>query len=118
MSALAFVPNGMPNSMGFVLNLERSIFELSGQTIASRSGTVERRDLDVARMEFSSKGGHEGIEVARWLREVCDVPIVFVTGYTDRDTIERIHEVVPDAPVLPKLNYRNRLADAVAEMCE
>jgi hypothetical protein len=53
-SALAFVPNGMPNSMGFVLNLERSIFELSGQTIASRSGTVERRDLDVARMEFSS----------------------------------------------------------------
>jgi DNA-binding NarL/FixJ family response regulator len=63
-----------------------------------------------------SGGGHEGIEVARWLREVCDVPIVFVTGYTDRDTIERIHEVVPDAPVLPKLNYRNRLADAVAEM--
>ena len=54
MGALAFVPSGMPNSMGFVLNLERSIFELSSQTIATRSGTVKRRDLDVARMEFSS----------------------------------------------------------------
>ena len=72
---------------------------------------------DIVLMDVSLEGGHEGIEVARWLREVCDVPIVFVTGYTDRDTIERIHEVVPDAPVLPKLNYRNWLADAVAEMC-
>jgi hypothetical protein len=35
-----------------------------------------------------------------------------------RDTIERIHNVVPDAPVLPKLTYRDRLADAVTELCE
>jgi hypothetical protein len=37
----------------------------------------------------------EGIEIARWLREVCDVPIVFVTEQTDEDTAERIHEQVP-----------------------
>jgi hypothetical protein len=42
------------------------------------------------------------------------LPIVFVTGYSDRDTVERIHEQVPGAPVLPKLAYHNRLADAVA----
>jgi CheY-like chemotaxis protein len=65
-------------------------------------------------MDVSLEGGHEGIEVARWLREVCEVPIVFVTGYTDRDTIERIREVVPDAPGLPKLDYHDRLANAVA----
>lgn len=46
------------------------------------------------------------------------MPIVFVTGDTDRDTIDRIHNVVPDAPVLPKLTYRDRLADAVTELCE
>src|SRR5512135_354302 len=53
---------------------------------------------DVVLTDVSLEGGHEGIEVARWLREVCEVPIVFVTGHTDPDTIERIHEVVPDAP--------------------
>src|SRR5262245_61044335 len=73
---------------------------------------------DVVLMDVSLEGGREGIEVARWLHEVIDVPIIFVTGYTDADTIERIHEVVPDAPVLPKLLYRDRLADAVAEVCE
>jgi len=73
---------------------------------------------DIVLMDVNLEGDREGIEAARWLREVCDVPIVFVTGDTDRDTIERIHNVVPDAPVLPKLTYRDRLADAVTELCE
>jgi CheY-like chemotaxis protein len=69
---------------------------------------------DVVLMDINLEGGREGIEVARWLRKVCEAPIVFVTGYTDRDTVERIHEVVPGAPVLAKPVYRDRLADAVA----
>jgi DNA-binding NarL/FixJ family response regulator len=69
---------------------------------------------DIVLMDVNLEGGREGIEAARWLREVCDIPIVFVTGNTDPDTVERIHEQVPGAPVLPKLVYRDRLADAVA----
>ena len=69
---------------------------------------------DVVLMDINLEGGREGIEVARWLRNVCDVPIVFVSGYTDRDTVERIHEQVPNAPVLSKPLYGDRLADAVA----
>jgi DNA-binding NarL/FixJ family response regulator len=69
---------------------------------------------DVVLIDVCLEGGREGTEAARWLREVSDVPIVFVTGYTDRDTIARIHDVVPGAPVLPKPVYRDRLADAIA----
>jgi CheY-like chemotaxis protein len=69
---------------------------------------------DVVLMDINLEGGREGIEVARWLRKVCEAPIVFITGYTDRDTVERIHERVPGAPVLSKPVYGDRLADAVA----
>ena len=69
---------------------------------------------DVVLMDINLEGGREGIEVARWLRKVCEAPIVFITGYTDRDTVERIHEQVPGAPVLSKPVYGDRLADAVA----
>jgi CheY-like chemotaxis protein len=69
---------------------------------------------DVVLMDINLEGGREGIEVARWLRKVCEAPIVFISGYTDRDTVERIHEQVPGAPVLSKGFIRNRLADAVA----
>jgi hypothetical protein len=54
---------------------------------------------DVALVDVSLEGGREGIEAARWLREVCDVPI----------------EQVPGAPVISKPNYRSGLAGAVDE---
>lgn len=71
---------------------------------------------DIVLMDVNLEGGREGIEAARWLREVCDVPVVFVTAYTDPDTVERIHQQVPDAPVIAKPLYRERLAIAVAEV--
>ena len=71
---------------------------------------------DIVLMDVNLEGGREGIEAARWLREVCDIPIVFVTAYTDHDTIERIHQEVRDAPVIAKPLYRERLAKAVAEV--
>ena len=73
-----------------------------------------RNKPDVILMDVSLEGGREGIEVARRLNWVCNAPIVFVTGYTDRDTVERIHQQVPGAPILAKPNCRDRLADAVA----
>jgi DNA-binding NarL/FixJ family response regulator len=71
---------------------------------------------DIVLMDVNLEGGREGIEAARWLREVCGTDVVFVTSYTDEDTVERIHEQVPGAPVLPKPVYRERLANAVAEV--
>jgi CheY-like chemotaxis protein len=57
---------------------------------------------NVAVVEVNLEGGREGIEVARILRERSDVPIVFVTGCTNSETIEHIRSEVPGAPVLPK----------------
>jgi CheY-like chemotaxis protein len=104
----------------FALNLEADLHALGfdicdlaadGQQ-ASRLAMSNQPDVVV--MDINLEGGREGIEVARWLRKVCEAPIVFVTGYTDRDTVERIHKQVPGAPVLSKLAYRDGLATAVA----
>jgi DNA-binding NarL/FixJ family response regulator len=47
--------------------------------------------LDVVLMNVDLQGGHDGIKAARWLREVSDAPIVFITGYTDRERHHRAH---------------------------
>jgi DNA-binding NarL/FixJ family response regulator len=73
---------------------------------------------DVVLMDVNLEGGREGIEAARWLREVCETAVVFVTSYNDDDTVERIHQQVPGAPVLAKPVYRETLADAVAEVSQ
>ena len=44
-----------------------------------------------------------------------EVPVVFVTSYSDDDTVARVRQRVPGAPVLPKPVYPARLADAIVE---
>ena len=82
---------------------------------AQKARSLAMNDLpDVALVDVYLGGSRDGIEVARWLREVCEVPIVFVTANNDADTVERIHDQVPDAPVLAKPVFRHQLADAIA----
>ncbi|MEZ0283141.1 response regulator [Methyloceanibacter sp.] len=69
---------------------------------------------DVVLVDVYLGGAREGIETARWLRDVCDASVVFVTAHTDAATVERIKEVVPGSPILSKPVYREHLAKAVA----
>ena len=108
----------------FALNLEADLHAL-GFDICDLAADGQQAVLkamsnqpDIVLMDVNLEGGREGIEAARWLREVCDIPIVFVTAYSDRVTLQRIHEQVPGAPVIAKPLYRERLARAVAKVCE
>ena len=104
----------------FALNLEEDMHALGFDICDLAANGQQASQLamnnqpDVVLMDINLEGGREGIEVARWLRTVCDVPVVFISGYTDRDTVERIHERMQDAPVLSKPVYDQRLAAAVA----
>jgi DNA-binding NarL/FixJ family response regulator len=73
------------------------------------------KDPDIVLMDVCLEGGQEGIETARWLQEVCGASVVFVTVCSDENTLERIHQQVPGAPILSKLSFREHLAAAVAE---
>ena len=104
----------------FALNMEADMKELGFDVCdlaanGSQAATLAMSNQpDVVLMDVNLEGGREGIEVARWLHELCDVPIVFVTSCVDPDTLARINKQVPGARVLSKPVYRDRLADAVA----
>jgi AmiR/NasT family two-component response regulator len=106
------------------LDLQDAMSEMGFSSCDLASSDQKARSLamwvqpDVALVDVCLDGGREGIEAGRWLREVCEVPIVFVTGYDDPDTIQRIHEQVPGAPVLSKPEYRKGLAAAVDDAIE
>ena len=109
----------------FAINLEADMHEL-GFDICDLAANGQQASMlamsnqpDVVLMDINLEGGREGIETARWLRSVCEAPIVFITGYTDPDTtdpdtVARIRQQVPGASMLPKTAYRGRLAAAVA----
>jgi DNA-binding NarL/FixJ family response regulator len=100
-------------------DLEASMHEFDVCNVASNEKDAKELAMsnppDVAVIDVYLGGARTGIETARWLKEVCDVPIVFVTAHSDDSTLERIHDVVPGAPVLSKPVYRDTLAHAVSE---
>jgi DNA-binding response OmpR family regulator len=102
------------------LDLEIAMEDLGYEVCAlapserSARAVAMQEEPDVALVDICLDGGREGIETARWLREVCGVSIIFITACNDEATVQRIRERVPGAPVLPKPVYRDRLADAVA----
>jgi DNA-binding NarL/FixJ family response regulator len=102
------------------LDLEDTMFKLGFDICALAPSARKARSLamkdqpDVALVDVCLEGGREGIEIGRWLKEVCGVPIVFVTAYGDAVTVERIHDQVPNAPVLSKPVFRHQLAEAIA----
>jgi len=75
----------------------------------------EKPDLVV--MDIYLNGARDGIEAARSLRETFGTRVIFVTAYKEDDGIlERIHRQVPDAPVLAKPLYGDRLATAIEQL--
>jgi diguanylate cyclase len=48
---------------------------------------------DLILMDISLKGDMDGIETASKIREIQEIPIVFLTAYADDDTIERATQI-------------------------
>jgi DNA-binding NarL/FixJ family response regulator len=101
-------------------DLEASMRELGFNVCSVASNERDAIELamsnppDVVVMDVYLGGSRAGIEAGRWLREIFGVPVVFVTAHSDDGTLERIHNIVPGAPVLSKPVYRETLARAVS----
>jgi two-component system, response regulator PdtaR len=106
-------------ALGLQTELEALGFEVGGLAANARQAISLAMDHkpDLVVMDIYLNGARDGIEAARSLRETFGAQIVFVTAYTDDDGImERIHKQVPDAPVLPKPLYGDRLATAIEQL--
>jgi DNA-binding response OmpR family regulator len=108
------------DDVNLALELEDAVSAL-GYYVCGLAATKSRaqslamsENPDIVLMDVRLEGGREGIEAARWLREVCHSEVVFITAYTDGDTLARIKQQVPGAPVLPKPVSHTGLAEAVA----
>ena len=56
---------------------------------------AERRPLDLALIDIRIKGSMDGTETAKILSERFDIPIVYLTGHVDLDTLRRARLSTP-----------------------
>ncbi len=53
---------------------------------------VSSKEIDLILMDIMLEGEMDGIKTMRIIRETSDIPVIYVTGNSDRSTIERAKE--------------------------
>lgn len=102
------------------MDMERRLRGL-GYTVAGRVLTGEdavTQDAilkpDVVLMDIHLKGEMDGIEAASIIRKQRDVPVIYITAYSDQATLERAKETQPHGYILKP--FQEREIHSVIEM--
>ncbi|MBI5586106.1 MAG: response regulator, partial [Deltaproteobacteria bacterium] len=82
-------------------NLQADL-EDQGYTVVGQADSGEEalalaadRRPDLALMDIRLKGGMDGVETARRLRQELDIPVIFLTAYADERQLERVTHCEP-----------------------
>ena len=79
------------------ITLEDAGYEVVGIAGSSSKALdlLHSRKPDIALLDISIKGDRNGIELAHLINENYKIPFVFLTSFSDRDTIEKVKETFP-----------------------
>lgn len=80
----------------------------SGDEVQS---AVQMQLPDLIMMDIHIRGGLDGIEAARQLRREFDTPLIFLTAYSDKQTLDRAAKVEPDGYLIKPFHETELLAN-------
>ncbi len=101
--------------------IEKMIEKMGHQVVAkAKSGdaaieAVKEHQPDLVLMDVKLIGKYDGIETIQQIRAFSDVPVLYLTGNTDKAVIERAKDTKPMAFVIKPFEY-NGLREAMEEV--
>jgi DNA-binding NtrC family response regulator len=89
--------------------LERLGYLVVGMASSGKEACAKAAQLepDLVLMDVQIEGPMDGIEAARRIRGIREVPVVFLTAFTDVDTLRRVKEVEPYGYIVKPFDQRD-----------
>lgn len=89
-------------------NLESNGYQVAGQTDRGKDAIKKAGELhpDLVLMDISLNGEMDGIEAAEQIRMMFDIPVIFLTAYTDSSIIELARKAEPYGYILKPFEER------------
>jgi len=75
----------------------------SGETAVRMAG---KEDPDLVLMDIVLRGQMDGIEAARQIKNRYDIPVIYLTAYSDEKTLNRAKETEPHGYLLKPIDHR------------
>ena len=82
-------------------------YRMCGQASSGKEGIekAEREKPDIALIDISLSGEMNGIEAARQIRSRFSIPVIFITGYSDKETMREIEDTQPAGCFVKPLDF-------------
>jgi PAS domain S-box-containing protein len=96
----------------FLLYLKQMMKSLGHEVVGTASSGVEALSAldshpDLILMDVSLEGEWDGIETVTHILERMDVPVVYISGHEDEETLERARETAPITYILKPVDQRS-----------
>ncbi|MBN1143346.1 MAG: response regulator [Bacteroidales bacterium] len=80
---------------GMLRDLEHDVIGIAGD--CDEAEEIIARDIpDLVLIDIHLRGADDGITLAQFIRKKYDIPIVFITSFSDKNTVERAKQVMPE----------------------
>lgn len=86
------------------LGYEVPVMALSGKEAIEGAVATE---IDLVVMDIKLKGGMDGIEAAKRICSMMDIPVVYMTAYSDEETLQRARMTEPFGYILKPFEERS-----------
>jgi PAS domain S-box-containing protein len=83
-------------------------YDVVGCSCTGEEAVAMARQLgpDIVLMDIVMPGKLDGIDAARIIRREIDIPIIFITAYTEKEIVERARSIEPHGYIAKPLNTR------------
>lgn len=87
-------------------DIKNMLTEMGHQVIGIASDITEAKEIlmqdepDIALLDIHLRGSDDGITLAEFIRRKLDIPIIFITSYSDKMTVERAKQVMPEGYIV------------------
>ena len=68
------------------------------------------RHPDIALLDISIEGSLNGIEVAKIIRDKYNIPFIFLTSHSDKDTLDEAKKTIPYGYIVKPFNEKDLLS--------
>lgn len=87
-------------------------YDIAGDAMSAEEAItiLEQGAVDIAILDINIKGKQNGIWLATQIREKYNIPFIFLSAYSDKETIEKASEVLPYAYLVKPFNKADLFA--------
>jgi CheY-like chemotaxis protein len=86
--------------------LRRSGYDIAAVAFLGEEAVKKAEEVhpDLVLMDIGLKGEIDGIEAAKMIRERHQIPVVFLTGFADENTLAKAREADPSGFIIKPIN--------------